>query len=156
MHFHRILVPTDFSELSTDALKYGAQLAHDMGGRLLVLHVVETLGPENVTYGEATSFLQPEAYRHRLWEELRQIKSPLPDVAVDYLLSEEDPAEAIVHAASAHRCDLIVMGSHGRSGLRRLFMGSVAEHVVRHAPCPVLVIKTHMVPEPDQPATVAG
>jgi nucleotide-binding universal stress UspA family protein len=141
MNFRTILVPTDFSELSQTALGYGAKLAHDYGGQIIILHAVETLGPENVTYGEAVSQIQPDGYRQRLWEDLRQIKSPIPDVKVDYILSEEDPATAIVHTADERRCDLIVMASHGRRGFRRLLMGSVADAVVRKAQCPVLVVK---------------
>ena len=151
MNFHRILIPTDFSELSQSALRYGAELAHDYGGQIIVLHAVETLGPENVTYGEAISRLQPDGYRKRLWEDLHRIKSPLADVQVEFILSEEDPAQAIVRTASERQCDLIVVGSHGRSGFKRLLMGSVAEKVVRKAPCPVLVINPGTISEPPLP-----
>jgi nucleotide-binding universal stress UspA family protein len=148
MNFRRILIPTDFSDISQSALRYGAELAHDYGAQIIVLYAVESLGPENVTYGEAISRLQPDGYRQRLWQELRQIKSPLPDVQVEFVLSEEDPAKAIIHAAAERQCDLIVVGSHGRGGFKRLFMGSVADEVVRKAPCPVLVVKPGSIPEP--------
>jgi universal stress protein A len=141
MLFQNILVPTDFSDISQAALNYAAALAHDLGARLVILHAVETLGPENVTYGEAQSRLQPEGYRQRLWEDLHRVKSPRPDVPVEYVLSEKDPAAAIVQTAAERGCDLIVMGSHGRTGLNRLLMGSVAESVLRKASCPVLVVK---------------
>jgi len=140
MLFRKILHPTDFSLLSTTAFSYAAQLAHDYGSRLLILHAVETLGPENVSYGEASSFLQPEAYRQRLWEDLTHLKPPYPDVAAEYLLSDKDPAQAILDVARERSCDLIVLGSHGRRGWRRLMMGSVAEKVVRRASCPTLVV----------------
>jgi nucleotide-binding universal stress UspA family protein len=151
MSFRQILIPTDFSDLSQSALRYGAELAHDYGGKIIVLHAVETLGPENVTYGEAISGLQPDGYRKRLWEDLQKIKSPLPDVQVEFVLSEEDPANAIVRTATERQCDLIVMGSHGHSGFKRWLMGSVAEKVVRKAPCPVLVVKPAAHPEPPSP-----
>jgi nucleotide-binding universal stress UspA family protein len=140
MLFRTILHPTDFSLLSTTAFAYAAQLAHDFGSRLLILHAVETLGPENVSYGEATSFLQPEAYRQRLWEDLIHLKPPYADVAVEPILSDKDPARAILDIARERSCDLIVLGSHGRRGWRRLMMGSVAEQVVRRASCPTLVV----------------
>jgi nucleotide-binding universal stress UspA family protein len=152
MPFQRILVPTDFSDLSQVALRYAAEMAHSNGGQLFILHAVDTLGPENVTYGEAVSQPQPEeAYRRRLWEDIHQVKSPLPDVPVHYLLSELDTAAAVVQAAAQQHCDLIVIGSHGRTGLKRLLMGSVAEEVVRKAPCPVLVVKAPKEPPATPP-----
>jgi nucleotide-binding universal stress UspA family protein len=151
MLFRAILHPTDFSEISQTALSYAAALAHDHGARLVILHAVETLGPENVTYGEAESKRQPEAYRQRLWDDLHQVKPPRPDVPVEYVLSEEDPVQAIIQTAAERGCDLIVLGSHGRSGLKRLLMGSVAEQVVRKASCPVLVVKEGVPPAPEPP-----
>src|SRR6516165_9500163 len=112
MLFRAILHPTDFSELSQAALSYAAALAHDHGARLVILHAVETLGPENVTYGEAESRRQPDAYRQRLWDDLHKVKPPRSDVAVEYVLSEEDPARAIIQTAAERGCDLIVLGSH--------------------------------------------
>jgi nucleotide-binding universal stress UspA family protein len=150
MQFRTILVPTDFSTLSQTALRYAGEMAHDHGGKLLILHAVETLGPENVTYGEAVSQPQPETYRQRLWNELHQIQPPRTDVAVEYLLSENDPVQAILEVAAERQCDLIVLASHGRTGLwKRLLGGSIAEEVVRKAPCPVLVVKAQSsLPQP--------
>jgi len=136
-----ILYPTDFSEPSQEALRYALELAADYGAHLIVLHAVETLGAENVTYGEAVSRPQPESYRQRLWDELHQIKRLDARGDVEYVLSEEDPVTAVLHMAKTRACDLIVMGTHGRHGLRRLMEGSVAEEVVRGASCPVLVVK---------------
>ena len=146
MFFQRILHPTDFSELSRAALHYASELAHDHGARLYILHVVGTLGPENVTYGEAVSQPQPETYRKRLWEEIHQVKPDRPDIPVEYILSELGTTEAILQVTVERKCDLIVMGSHGRAGLKRFFMGSVAEEVIRKAPCPVLVVKADSPP----------
>jgi nucleotide-binding universal stress UspA family protein len=70
--------------------------------------------------------------------ELKKASTPIP---TEWITSEGDPALEIEELASNMKCDLIVMGSHGRSGLARLLMGSVAEHVVRKAECPVLIIK---------------
>jgi nucleotide-binding universal stress UspA family protein len=141
MRFHTILLPTDYENVSEEALTCATDLAQEYGARLILLHVVETLGPEGVTYGEAVSLPQPEGYRRRLFNELHRVRVPNPKIPVDYMLAEGEPAAAIVRAAAEKQCDLIVVGSHGRSGLRRWLEGSVAEHVVRWAHCPVLVVK---------------
>jgi nucleotide-binding universal stress UspA family protein len=137
-----ILHPTDFSACSAHALAIARDLAQQHGARLLLLYVAETLGPENVTYGEAISQREPQAYHRRLQEYL---KSQLPqagaDIRVEAILAGGDPAPEIERVARERHCDLIVMGTHGYSGLHRLLMGSVAEHVVRQAPCPVLTVK---------------
>jgi nucleotide-binding universal stress UspA family protein len=149
-HPHRILHPTDFSDSSAYAFDVACDLARQHQAMLLVLHVVETLGPENVTYGEAVTQLQPEGYRQRLWEELNRMTPRAPEgITMRHLLTEGDAAEEIRRVAEKHQCDLIVMGTHGRTGLDRLLMGSVAEKVVRLAPCPLLVVKS---PAPKTPA----
>jgi universal stress protein A len=141
MQMRTILYPTDFSEPAREALPYAVKMAQDWGARLIILHAVETLGPENVTYGEAVSQVQPAAYQQRLWDDLRQIQIPDQQLRVECLLSEGDPVTAILRTAAERDCDLIVIGSHGRHGLRRLFEGSIAEQVIRGATCPVLVVK---------------
>jgi nucleotide-binding universal stress UspA family protein len=139
---HRILHPTDFSASSHYAYRIALDLARLYQAPVVVLHVVETLGPENVTYGEATSQLEPESYRQRLQAELERTVGPPPaGVAIEFLLAEGNPETAIERTVAERHCDLIVMGTHGHTGLSRLFMGSIAEKVVRRAPCPVLVCK---------------
>lgn len=145
-----ILHPTDFSDSSTHALHIAVDLARLHQARLLVLHVVETLGADRVTYGEAVSQREPAGYRRRLEDELRRHVPAPAGVAVDYLLAEGEPEEEINRVAQKYACDLIVLGTHGRTGLRRLLLGSVAEQVIRHAPCPVL---TSRIPEPAAAAT---
>ena len=136
-----LLHPTDFSEHSRYAFRLACSLARDHGARLVVVHVVMTLGPELVPAGEAVTQLQPEGYQQKLWDDLHQVQSPDPSVPVEYRLAEGEPAEEIVRLAKETGCDLIVLGTHGRTGLERLLMGSVAEQVVRKAPCPVLTVK---------------
>jgi universal stress protein A len=139
---HIILHPTDFSECSWYAFHIAVDLAKEHHALLLVLHVAETLGPENITFGEATTQLQPDAYQHRLWDEFRRQIPALPaEVVVRPLLAEGDAANAIDRTAREQHCDLIVMGTHGRTGLDHLLMGSVAERVVRHVACPILIVK---------------
>jgi len=134
-----ILFPTDFSECSQSALDVAFALARDWKARLTVLHVASP--PEFVPYGEfAKALQQSSGYRRELEQKLRQCKKPGCDA--EFRLEEGEPASEILHATEKLGCDLIIMGTHGRSGLGRLFMGSVAEKVLRHAACPVLVIKT--------------
>jgi nucleotide-binding universal stress UspA family protein len=138
-----ILHPTDFSNCSQCALEVAADLATQFRARLIVAHVVETLGPSNVTFGEVEKQLEPEGYRNRLWEELKRTSPPVgPGATVEYLLAEGDSAGSIVRIAAERHCDLIVMGTHGHRGLGRFFVGSVAEQVVRRASCPVLTCKS--------------
>lgn len=141
MRLKTIIHPTDYDEPSNLALRYAVDLAHDYKAELIVLHSVTTLGPEKLTYGEAISGKQPEAFRQRLWEEIHKIRASDPEVTLEYVLSEEDPVSAIVNLAQQRNCDLIVLGSHGKQGWKRLVEGSTAELVVRRAPCPVLVVK---------------
>jgi nucleotide-binding universal stress UspA family protein len=143
-----ILHPTDYSESSKYAMQVAADLAGQYQARILILHVVETLGPENVTFGEATSQLEPSSYRQRLEEDLRQREPAPPGLPVEYLLAEGDTAQEIQRVAQDRGCDLIVMGAHGRGGfLSRLVMGRTAEKVIRLAPCPVLTTKIS-IPQP--------
>ena len=137
-----ILHPTDFSAHSEYAFRLASSLARDYGARLIVLHVFER--PLFIHGGVMTAPpepLPPEEQRQALREQLQRIKPPDPAVSVEHVLEEGDPATGILQVAQERSCDLIVMGSHGRTGLGRLFMGSVAEKVVRKAPCPVLTVK---------------
>src|SRR5262245_8335902 len=139
-----ILHPTDFSDYSQQAFQIALDLAKEYNATLFVLHVVETLGPENLTYGEVASQLEPEAYQERLRDELEQVAPPdRSSVPCFHFLLEGDPATEIANAAKNMKCELIVMATHGRSGIRRLLMGSVAEQVMRHAPCPVLTVRVN-------------
>jgi nucleotide-binding universal stress UspA family protein len=153
MNPQTILYPTDYGPTSQAALSSAVELAQQYGSRLIVLHVVETLGPEMVSYGEAEFRPQPESFRKSLWQELHQKVSTIPrEIPVEYVLSDGDPTTTILEATDRYHCDFIVMGSHGRTGLNRLLIGSVAEKVVRLAPCPVLVVK----PPPKAPRPKAA
>jgi nucleotide-binding universal stress UspA family protein len=133
-----ILFPTDFSECSQNALQLAFELTRKCQARLLVLHVATP--PLFVTYGEFEKVLEKSAgYRHELEEQLRQCQAP--DCNREFRLAEGDPAIEMVHLAQEAHCDLIVMGTHGRTGLGRLLLGSVAEKVLRRSACPVLMVK---------------
>jgi nucleotide-binding universal stress UspA family protein len=135
-----ILHPTDFSENSDFAFRLACRLAQAHGARVHVLHVGK--GPVMDPVG---GFVPPEPdrYQEELTEKLREMRAAAPTIPVEsQLLFVGDPAAEIVRIAQAIKADLIVMGTHGRTGLGRLLMGSVAEQVVRRAPCPVVTIKT--------------
>jgi nucleotide-binding universal stress UspA family protein len=135
-----ILHPTDFSEHSNYALRLACSLAKDYRSRLIALHV---LVRPVIAYGEGVIPPDPETLYDDAWKRLNDLQVPDRDHAVDRRLSEAaDAAEEIVRFAREVNADLIVMGTHGRTGIGRLLMGSVAEHVLRGAECPVLTVRT--------------
>ena len=136
-----ILHPTDFSDRSDCAFELAWRLARESDAKLIVLHVVQP--PPFVTYGEmAKALQQAEGYRRELNEKLNRLRRTHADVRVECRLEDGEPAAEILAAANEANCDLIVMGTHGRTGFRRLLLGSVAEQVLRRAPCPVLTVNT--------------
>jgi len=138
MKAQKILFPVDFSEAGQRALELATSLARDSGATLIIAHVEEP----PMAYGGGDMYYGVEEPNH---EELRASLAAVvptdPALPCIHKLMIGDPAEAIVQLAEADHVDLIVMGTHGRTGLTRLLMGSVAEAVVRRAPCPVLTVK---------------
>jgi nucleotide-binding universal stress UspA family protein len=134
-----ILHPTDFSEPSAYAFQLACMLARDQGARLVITHVA--LPPEMVSRGQGAAEGQLTDYYRDLQNKLHQLRPP-EGVPVEYRLDEGDPAQAILRAAQETRCHLIVMGTQGRTGLELSLLGSVAEQVVRSAPCPALAVKS--------------
>ncbi len=135
-----ILHPTDFSPRAEHAFHLACALARDHGSRLIVLHVqapAETIAGEFGTLPPV-----PGPTLAELQARLNQIRPPDAKIPIERQLVTGDPAEQIMAVARASGCDLIAMGTHGHRGLMRLLMGSVAEKVVRNAPCPVLTVKT--------------
>jgi nucleotide-binding universal stress UspA family protein len=141
-----ILHATDFSDHSAYAFALACSLARDYKARLIVLHVLERTAPIYSGVMTPTPPIFPtDEERKSAWEDLQRIHAPNAGVQIEYQLEEGNPATAIIQVADEQHCQVIVLGSHGRTGLARLLMGSVAEEVVRGAPCPVLTVKT---PEP--------
>jgi nucleotide-binding universal stress UspA family protein len=132
--FKRILHPTDFSEASQLGCVKALELARQCGAKLIVLHAYAN--PVSVEGMWAVPDPRPE-----LEEALGMIAADEPAFPVERVLRVGTPAETIIAYAQRHNCDLIVMGTHGRTGLSHLLMGSVAEKVIRMAPCPVMVIR---------------
>jgi nucleotide-binding universal stress UspA family protein len=132
------LFPTDFSHLSDAALDHATTLARETGATLLVLHVEE---PPLAYGGGELYYGVPEPNTEALKKMLEKIKPADPKVPFVHRMVTGDPATEIVRVANEESADLIVMSTHGRSGLTRVLMGSVAELVVRRAACPVLTFK---------------
>jgi nucleotide-binding universal stress UspA family protein len=142
MNIKNILFPTDFSKYNDAAMQYASRLAAESDAKLYILHVHDTrdlgtaMGEVSYVYSE-----QWEKERHRAEKRLQGVVPPDPAVPYEHHSLLGAPELEIVSFATDHHMDLIVMASHGRSGLVRLVMGSVAEAVMRKAPCPVLVVK---------------
>jgi nucleotide-binding universal stress UspA family protein len=131
-----ILHPTDFSELSNNAFRFACGLAEDYRAPLHVLHIATAFE----AYEDERLFSTRSAqYLARDWEKLGELK--WPGIEIHHRLEEGEVAEQILRVSRAIPCDFIVMSSHGRSGLQRLLLGSVAEHVLREATCQVIIIK---------------
>ncbi|HEY7156517.1 MAG TPA: universal stress protein [Gemmataceae bacterium] len=133
-----ILHPTDFSEHSEFAFRLACALARDYNARLILLHVLPT---PMVVYdgGPVPAETWPSVEEAK--EELRRMERRTNHVRIESTVMEGDPVEMILRAAEETNSDVIVMGTHGRTGLRRLLMGSVAEGVGRKAPCSVLTAR---------------
>ncbi len=137
-----VLHPTDFSEPCRAAFELACSIAREHGARLIVLHVTTVPDLAYQGYGVPGAPLQAEEYLTAARENLAQLRPAKDGIAVDRRIVEGDPAAEIVRAAAQEGVDLIVLGSHGQGALRRLLLGSVAEQVLRQAPCSVLIVKT--------------
>lgn len=140
-----ILVPTDFSEPSQQALEYGRELARQFGARLHVLHTVENVmipGGAEVPVAaiqQVEQGLESVAARQMAEAVTADDRATLQVATV--VRAARAAAIDVVDYARENQIDLIVMGTHGRGALQHLLMGSVAERVVRTAPCPVLTVR---------------
>ncbi|HEY7187831.1 MAG TPA: universal stress protein [Vicinamibacterales bacterium] len=147
VEFRRILCPVDFSESSLDALALAINLAEEADGRLTLLHVVEwprRVSQEPTTFDVDLTRLRESA----LVDARRRLHELIPEQArtyctVETAVVEGAPHETIVRQAAEQRCDLIVMGVHGRGAIERLVFGSTTHQVIRSAACPVLIARQH-------------
>ncbi len=146
-HPKNILCPIDFSELSDLAFKYAAAGARVYGSKLTVLHAERFELPRYFSQNETRQFLQEmEQYKTRVKNELashvENILSPESNsLDVEWEVLEDTPVEAILQSADKNAAGLIVLGTHGLGGVKRLLMGSVAENVVRAAKIPVFTVR---------------
>jgi nucleotide-binding universal stress UspA family protein len=122
----KILYPTDFSSYSNQAYFHAVGLAEKYGASLTVVYVHSPGSPGDKSHWRA---------------QLEEVRPANPKIAVSHVMLEGDPASEIARFAADAGIDVIVIGTHGRTGVDRLVMGSVAEKVMREAPCSVLVVK---------------
>ena len=133
-----ILFPTDFSTASDAALPHAEALAKSSAARLLIVHVEE---PPLAYGGGELYYGLPEPSSERILKMLEDVRPKDPAIPFAHRLTMGDPAGEIVRIARDEQAEMIVLGTHGRTGMSRLLMGSVAETLVRRAPCPVLVYR---------------
>ena len=144
MDIRHILAPTDFSDYSKKALSDALDLAQTFGAKLSLLHVIEP--PPYPIEGFVPSAVGADLLGDLEQQTSAELAQVLPDaqeakVEVTRAVAIGSPSQKIVETAEAEHVDLIVMATHGRTGLSHLLIGSVAERVVRTAPCPVLTIR---------------
>ncbi len=135
INIRKILYPTDFSSYSNQAYFHAVALAENHGASLTILYVYSPTSAIPDIRGRR------EADRQYWREQLEQIRPVDTAISVRHVLRDGDAASEIIRFAAEEGSDLIVMGTHGRTGIERLLLGSVAEKVMREAPCSVLVVK---------------
>jgi nucleotide-binding universal stress UspA family protein len=143
MQFHKILVPTDFSNDANRALRYAIDLARASGGEIVLAHVLEPIAFPSTIGVDPISPQLLETVREnsaRALEALRSREIP-EEVRSRAILLDGHPYTRILAAAREQLADLIVIATRGNTGLKHILLGSTAEHVVREAPCPVLVVR---------------
>jgi len=137
-----ILIPIDFSETAEAAAEYGCALAVRLGARVTLLNAysAEIVATPDAVFAPTEE--ERIALRQAALEHLQSIATKLeePGLAIHCVAAEGMPGDTILGYAEREHADLIVMGTHGRRGFSRLLLGSVAEHLVRLAPCPVLTV----------------
>lgn len=142
-----ILVGTDFSDISDEALRAASLYARTFGSRVVVAHVFDPTPNVPPVVWSRPDLLErnirveiEEAIRDTLNGKTAELLHGVAEVEL-MVVQHPSPGRALVELAEDEEIDLVILGSHGRSGLTRAFLGSVAERVVRHAPCPVLVVR---------------
>lgn len=147
--FGKMLVPTDNLENSKEAFQYAVDLAKKHGSIISVLHVVNIGYLEEAGRYESSYFKLPHGYGENLLEQekaetdqfIKEGSGENQDLRIERHLRKGDPATEILKFAKETAPDIIIMGTHGRTGLSHVLMGSITEKVIRKAPCPVLTVK---------------
>ena len=136
----KLLLATDLSEASSSATDHAFELAGRLGAALLVVSVID---PGSLLLPGGRFRARVDQVRERREEQAQALveRGRELGIEVSFLVWTGDPGDQIVSAAEAERVDMVLVGSHGRGPVGRLFLGSVSEHVVRNAPCPVLVVR---------------
>jgi nucleotide-binding universal stress UspA family protein len=137
-----ILVPIDFSKTSRKALVYAVRMAEQFGSKIILLNVVEPVAAPDIAYHPLLMETDKarSAAQARLETVCREARLS-PKMLDRVLVRHGAPFVEITDAARTLKVDLIILTTHGHTGLKRVFLGSTAERVVRHAPCPVLTVR---------------
>lgn len=139
-----VVCPVDFSEVSLHALRYAADLCRECGGHLLLLHVVEPIvAPSDFSFGPVTLTEVEDGLLDRARTALSETAGSLglPAERTEVAVARGRASDEVVRTALEKKAGLIVMGTHGYSGLSHALLGSTAERVVRKARCPVMTLK---------------
>lgn len=141
IHIQKILCPVDFSAPSRNALRYANEFAKAMNAKITVMHVIQPqpiAADVNVPYVP----LEIELEKNAKEDLARIVKEEVQEgVLVEQVMAFGLPSDCVIAQAQKENVDLIILGTHGRTGISRLLMGSTAENVIRHATRPVLVVK---------------
>ncbi len=140
----KILVPIDFSDYSKNALKYATQFAKQFNAKIYLIYVVEPMiYPADFSMGQVAIPSTDIDLHSRAEEELKKLSKDIinSNSQVEILIKTGKPFVEIIEAASANDIDLIIIATHGHTGVEHLLFGSTAEKVVRKAPCPVLTLR---------------
>lgn len=135
-----VLLATDLSDTSAEAEAEAIRLAEGLGASLVAVSVIDP-GALRLPGGRVRARMDEVRRDRELAAQALVARGRDAGVPTTFLVWVGDPGEAIVEAARAEGADLIVLGTHGRSGVGRSVFGSVSDHVVRHAPCPVVVVR---------------
>lgn len=138
--YRNILIAVDSSRHSLKAAEQGLQLAQELGAKVALVFVLDP----NLEAGNVDAGIMPTQAKAQLEEEAQltfeTLKGQYPKISMEHFMPEGQPQEELLKLSHDWQADLIVMGTHGRTGLLHLLMGSVAEHLLRHSKVPVLVV----------------
>ncbi|MGI9102592.1 MAG: universal stress protein [Terriglobales bacterium] len=144
---HNILVATDLSSYSETALKYAAQLARVQNGKLLLAHALEPEAPFPIAADPLPAVMDPGLPNVEAAIRKEMEIPELSGIQHASLVERGDICAVIEDAIRKHEIELVVVGTRGREGLDKFILGSVAEQIIRHVPCPVLAVGPHVAPE---------
>lgn len=144
MEIHKILIPIDFSDYSKTALKYAVNFAQQFSAEMILVYVVEpVIYPPDFSMGQIAIPSLTSEFDERAKEELNKLaKTEIPqNLKVSVKIKTGKPFVEIIETAAEESVDLIIIATHGHSGVEHILFGSTAEKVVRKAPCPVLTLR---------------
>jgi nucleotide-binding universal stress UspA family protein len=141
MKYKKILIAVDGSKCSMNAAKKGVDLASQLSASVILLYVIDIAGL--LGYSAISATIDPDllkTFHDEAEKVVKEIATKNPSDMVSTLTIEGDPQQQIVNVAKDKKADIIIMGTHGRTGLKHMIMGSVAEDVIKHSEIPVLII----------------